>query len=270
MVPIKNSKNKEEIRKKNEAEAYQKQSAINLRVDADIRKVVDQKPYSDGVKLGVIFAGVVFGCIAAGFDGFLIGGVIGAIIVWVLGMQVKEHNKSLVAVRQSIRDAGDKEIQKVFADADAKTRKEIQAYDAAVKVTYEKIMKNPGVVQSMVAHNVKMFQRMVSHANTASHMKFIEAPFTFEVRTTGIYYYYQSNYTNPQDDFDFHKERFRPLQKDTECEGVAEALARMTITEMKKLYPPNSLNITVSHNDATVTLHFKAANKNFVVAKSII
>ena len=37
-----------------------------------------------------------------------------------------------------------------------------------------------------------------------------------------------------------------------------------------EIYPPNSINISLSHNDAQVTLHFKGANKNFVPARDIM
>ncbi|MEE1351335.1 MAG: hypothetical protein UHM23_04715, partial [Clostridia bacterium] len=87
---------------------------------------------------------------------------------------------------------------------------------------------------------------------------------------TGINFNYQSSYTNPQDDYSFEKQRYRDLHTDAECEGLAQALAKMTIKQMKSIYPPNSISITVSHNDAAVTMHFKSANKNFVVARDIV
>lgn len=39
---------------------------------------------------------------------------------------------------------------------------------------------------------------------------------------------------------------------------------------MKSLYPPNSINITLSHKDAQVTLRFRGANKNFIPARDIM
>lgn len=270
MEPINNSKIKEEIRIKNLTEANVKRYEIETRVNEDVKKVVDKKPYPDGPKLFLMLAMAIMVSIKGGFGGFIIGGILGFGVGYLSDLNVQNYNKRLEPKRQSIRDAGDREIQAVYAEADAKTRREIKEYDAAVQASYERIMKNPSVVKRMVEQNVKMFQRMVSHASAESYVRFIEALFTFEVRTTGIYYYYQSQYTNQQDDFDFHKERFRPLQKDSECEGVAKALAKLTIMEMRKLYPPNSLNITVTHNDAKVTLHFKAANKNFKAAKNIL
>lgn len=48
-----------------------------------------------------------------------------------------------------------------------------------------------------------------------------------------------------------------------------KAIAKMTIAAMKKKYPPNSLRILVDHVDAEVTLHFKAANANYVPPRDI-
>ena len=121
----------------------------------------------------------------------------------------------------------------------------------------------------MVQHNTGMFQRMVSHADAGSNMRFVESDFTYKVLTKGIVYSYQSRYTNPQDDYNFDKQRFRKLNSNTECEGLAQALAKLTIKKMMSLYPPNSLHITVSHIDAEVTMHYKAANKNFVATRDI-
>ena len=58
-------------------------------------------------------------------------------------------------------------------------------------------------------------------------------PDNYRVVKTGILYSYQSRYINPPDDFNFEKERFRNLKSDTECEGLARALAKMTIGRKK-------------------------------------
>ena len=113
-----------------------------------------------------------------------------------------------------------------------------------------------------------MFQRMISHADSGSNMRFVETDFTYQVVRTGIMYSYQSRYTNPQDDFNFDKQRFRNLNSDTECEGLAQALAKLTIRRMNKLYPTLS-SINVGHVDAEVILHFKMPNSNFVNATDI-
>ena len=115
-----------------------------------------------------------------------------------------------------------------------------------------------------------MFERMIFHADHGAHMRFVEADLIYTVNTYGITYSYNSKYTNTQDDYNFNRERYRDLKSTAECEGLAQALAKMTMAKMKKSHPANSMNITVSHMDAQVTLHFKGANKNFVPARDIL
>lgn len=154
--------------------------------------------------------------------------------------------------------------------ADQRTQQEITAYERDVKMYAQKVMAKSESIAPMVEHVVGMFQRMISHADAGAHMKFIEADFTYQVINSGIKYSYQSRYTNPQDDYDFNKERYRDLNSPAECEGLAQALAKLVINKMKSIYPPNSINISLNHNDAQVTLHFKGANKNFVPARDIM
>lgn len=162
------------------------------------------------------------------------------------------------------------QIRNIYAEADRRTMQQIRQYESEVDTYHKKVLNNASTIKEMVDHVTMMFQRMVSHADASAHKKFIETDFTYVVRKTGISYNYQSNYTNPQDDYNFEKQRFRDLHTDAECEGLAQALAKMTIKQMKSNYPPNSLSISVSHNDAAVTMHFKSANKNFVVARDIV
>ena len=115
-----------------------------------------------------------------------------------------------------------------------------------------------------------MFQRMISHADSRSHIKFIEGTLIYTVVNEGIYYTYPSTYTNKLDDFNFNVARYKNLKTPAECEGLAQAIAMLTIKKMKKIYPPNSMTISVSHNDAEVTMIFKGANPNFVPARKIL
>lgn len=170
---------------------------------------------------------------------------------------------------QKLRNQAASRINLAYAEADRKTRNDIAQYDADVKKNCRMILKDPDAFSAMVNHVVDMFQRMVSHADSASNRKFVEADLTYIVTQYGIIYRYQSTYSNPQDDFNFDRERYRNLTTQEECEGLAQAIAKMTVGRMKGLYPPNSLNITVSHIDAEVTLHFKAANINYVPPRDI-
>ena len=172
--------------------------------------------------------------------------------------------------KQRLQDAANNEIRQEYMRADQRTQQEIAAYERDVKMYAQKVMAKSESIAPMVDHVVNMFQRMISHADAGAHMKFIGADFTYQVVTDGIKYSYQSRYTNPQDDYNFNRERYRDLSTPAECEGLAQALAKLVINKMKSIYPPNSINISLNHNDAQVTLHFKGANKNFVPARDIM
>ena len=122
----------------------------------------------------------------------------------------------------------------------------------------------------MVDHSVDMFKRMISHADCDSSTKFIECIFEYVVTFNEVKYLYESEYTNPRDDFNFEKQRFRNLQYDYECEGLALALAQAVSNRMRALYPPNTLNISIGNVDSKVKINFKALNENFVVARDIL
>lgn len=179
-------------------------------------------------------------------------------------------NKNKAEQVAKIENDTNVQIRNAYAEADRKTMQDIRRYESEVDSYHKKVLSNASTLKEMVDHVTMMFQRMVSHADSSSHIKFIETDFIFVVRKTGINFNYQSSYTNPQDDYSFEKQRYRDLHTDAECEGLAQALAKMTIKQMKSIYPPNSISISVSHNDAVVTMHFKAANKNFVVARDIV
>ncbi len=264
MDQINNSPIKETIRQQNERDARDIEFQIRKKLDSDIAKLTPKGKFSGGACVG--FA-VAFGFVgvALGFDtdGFLGGLLVGAIFYLLLNEWSKSRKKSM-------QEQAEKDIRNAYAEADSRTVQQINAYDNEVKQYCQRILQKSDTIAPMVQHNVDMFQRMVSHADAGSNMRFVESDFTFTVFVTGIMYSYQSHYTNPQDDFNFDKQRFRNLNKDAECEGLAQALAKLTVKKMTSLYPPNSLHITVSHIDAQVTMHYKAANKNFIAARDIL
>lgn len=180
------------------------------------------------------------------------------------------NNKKKAEQVAKIENDTNVQIRNAYAEADRKTMQQIRQYENEVDTYHKKILNNAGTLKEMVDHVTMMFQRMISHADSGPHIKFIETDFIFVVSKTGINFNYQSSYTNPQDDYSFEKQRYRDLHTDAECEGLAQALAKMTIKQMKSIYPPNSISMSVSHNDAAVTIHFKSANKNFVVARDIV
>ena len=270
MEPIQNSTIKEQMRVRNESEARTRESEIYAKYTEKIRSMVPLKKYeiSSFVVIGII-VGIVF-WIASSFIGFLIGffGTIGA--GYLLNNNVNTANRNQEKQKQELMEQAKREIAEEYRKADLKTQQEIAAYDAGVKNYCNKILNNAENISDMVEHQLKMFDRSISHADHGSHMRFVEANLIYTVQTYGITYSFDSRYTNSMDNFDFKKKRFRDLNTPEECEGLAKALAKMTIMGMKKKYPANSMNITVSHNDANVTLHYRGANKDFIPARDIV
>lgn len=297
MNPIPNSPYKEAIRKRYETQAANEESQINTKLNRDIyaiqrdsmKKMKDMKhqevpagAFCIGLAIGIGFFIAIFAPLfhVGYFKGFIFGAFLGMSLYLYWCYRIKTKNADMDACKLRIESETEDKIQKlrkkaasqiyaVYAEADQKTQRDIVQYDADVKKNCQAILRKADAFEIMVNHVVNMFQRMVSHADTASNRKFIETYFIYRVELYGICYKYQSTYSNPNDNFNFDKERYRNLTTKEECEGLAQAIAKMTISKMKGLYPPNSLNITVNHIDAEVTLHFKAANKNYIPPRDI-
>lgn len=271
MNQITNSPIKEAMRQKNESDAQSKEYQIRNRLNSDIARIVYKRKFPGSLCVGLIVGVGIFGAIIGkSFVGFEVGAALGVGVYILLNVWVKNQNSGAEAEKRRLTQEAENEIQKVYEEADRRTVQQINAYDNEVKQYCQRILQKSDSISSMVQHNTDMFQRMVSHADAGSNMRFVESDFTYKVLVTGIMYSYQSRYTNQQDDYNFDKQRFRNLNSNTECEGLAQALAKLTIKKMMSLYPPNSLHITVSHIDAEVTMHYKAANKNFIAARDII
>ena len=278
MNPITNSPIKEEIRLRNENVARSKEQQIRNKLNSDLGRLVYRSRYPAGLCVGLVigsglFLGIVAASIFKSASAFFVGAELGAALgvggYIMLNISVREKNSGANSEKLRLEQEAEKQIRKAYEDADRLTVQQINAYDRDVTQHCQRVLQKANAISPMVLHNTDMFQRMVSHADAGSNMRFIESDFTFTVTLTGITYRYQSHYTNPQDDFNFDKQRFRNLNTNAECEGLAQALAKLTIRKMMSLYPPNSLHISVSHVDAAVTMHFKAANKNFVAAQDI-
>ena len=271
MNPITNSLVKERFRVNNEAIAKNKEIQIQNKLTQDIASLQMKNKYSAKWFLicgGVI--GIIIAFAGVGFAGVTIGLIIGVAIWIALNVGVNNYNKNLEEKKRDLQQRAQRDIYEAYNLADQNTVREINAYDNEVKVYSQKILRNAESISPMVDHVTNMFQRMISHADSGAHMRFIEADFVYQVINTGITFSYQSRYTNPQDDFNFNRERYRDLKSEAECEGLAQALAKLTSSKMKALYPANSMKISVNHIDAKVTMHFQGANANFVPARDIL
>ena len=225
------------------------------------------------IALICIIATIVKCTSSMGFWGFIIGIAIGigiAILAFgVLSMMdsVGKHNweKQMVSLEKEV----DNEIRKVDEEVKKRIVEERESYDRNVKEVYQKVISNPSNIDPMVNYSIEMFKRMISHADSDSSRRFIECNFVYVVTANEIKYLYNSMYTNPRDDFNFEKQRYRNLHYDYECERLALALAQAVANKMKMSYPPNTLDITIRNVESKVTISFKAPNENFVVARDI-
>lgn len=122
----------------------------------------------------------------------------------------------------------------------------------------------------MVDKTVSMFERMISHADNGTNMRFVEAELQFQVTNTGIQYNFTSAYTNSRDDFNFNKERYRDLSTPIECEGLAGAVTKLTREKMTQIHGKNVCLIDINRNDALVALRHKGANLRFIPVRPIV
>lgn len=164
-----------------------------------------------------------------------------------------ESNKRITQERQRTQEAADAQIAQ---------------YNADVEAFCQQALGNSSI-EPMVARTTEMFKRMISHQESGADVKYIEADFNYQVGNLGITYVYESEYSNPESNFDFKKERFHELSRTEECEGLAKALSVLVIARMKEEYPSDLTTIKVSNEDASFNLHFKTANENFEAAKDI-
>lgn len=263
-------------------EGEKRKSKINDELNIYRGEMDEKSSKLTGIELGVSMAvgfliyivaiarfisevGVLWGLI----NGIVIGllpATVGAVIVMIPFLIFDHYGKKIKAYK----DETEERIKNVDEETKKRIENELKLYDYNVKTTYQKVISNPANIDTMIDYSIQMFKRMISHADSDSNMKFIECNFKYIVTTTEIKYWYDSEYTNPRDDFNFSKQRYRDLHYEYECEGLALALAQAVSNKMKTLYPPNTLKITISNEDAKVVMNFKAPNENFVVARDIV
>ncbi len=271
MNPITNSTYKESIRQRNEASAREQENQIRARRQEDQNRLrrqvnIEFSPFgTGGVILGIVFW-IVFGSFSYFWDGLFLG----VIAYFGLRIYLRVQHSNNRSLSQRLQDQANNEIRQAYNFADQRTMQEISDYDRDVQMYAQRVQAKAANIMPMADHTVMMFQRMISHADSGRHKRFIEADLTFQVYADKIAYSYTSQYCNPQDDFVFNIQRYRDLSSPPEYEGLAQVLAKLVNKKMKSLYPANSINITLDHNDARVTLHFKGANPNFVPARDIM
>lgn len=270
MNQITNSPVRDAMRVKNEADAKRKEIQIQDKLRKDLAGIVSKETFPSQACFGLaVIFGIIGAVIGRSFQAFLVGAVVGAVMYIWMNLQVKKQNADADAERERLRQNAKNDIQEAYNEADRLTRQQIDAYDKEVERYCQTLLQKADTISEMVEHNTDMFRRMISHADASSNIRFVEADFCFKVLVTGVMYSYQSKYTNPQDDYNFNRRRFHDLNSSAECEGLAQALTKLTVRKMESYYPRNFEPIQVSHIDSEVMMHFKNINQNFVPAKNI-
>lgn len=227
---------------------------------------------------GGFFIGIVIYILiimASGFYGVVFGWMLAALPpIGLLGIYkiyefARSKEKKLKQQYKEIELEESQALTRLSQEAAKNAQMAIDAYHNNVRQLTDKLLANPSNVEKMVEYSVDMFKRMISHADSGSKNKFIECNFTYVVTATEIKYLYDSEYTNPKDDFNFEVQRYRILQYNYEYEALALALSRLITDRMISLYPANTVQINVTNRNAKVSMSFKAPNDNFVVSTSI-
>ena len=264
------SPKRELIRQRYYKNAQSKEKRLKDKLSNDISNLGFKDNLPVIVCIGLfVGCGIVGAIIGRDFLFFLVGGAGGLVIYFLLNSKRIAYNSNLKKQRHQLEDDCEKEIKKIYSEADRLADQEIKKYELEIMQFYKRIMNNKKSIDSMVQHNTDMFQRMISHSPKDKNIPFLEAVFIFEVEKKAVVYKYQSEYTNPLDDYNFDKNRFYNLNTNAECEGLAAALSKLTIERINSLYHREKPIIKKEHTDAEVTLFFKATNKNFVPAKPI-
>lgn len=268
MEPITNSIVKERIRQEFENEAKQKELIIRNQLQEDISKLrIRLKPKPKYfVIIGLVIG--VFTIFDIGAKMLILGPALGGIVWLITCYFIDKNNSDLINKQLKMKQDAEEEIRKIYLVYDQKTKDAIDKYEKEVIEYCKKALQNKSI-EPMVARTVMMIERMVSHADSRPHIKIVEADLNYVVTKDKIAYSYDSKYSNAQDDFNFEIERFRNLQSDAECEGLAQAILRLSIPRIKAKYGKGARLTLGSHNDANVIAHFSMPNINYQKVKDV-
>ena len=268
MEPITNSVVKEKIRLQFENEAKNKELIIKTRVNENISKIRILSKPEPKYFLIIGFALGVFSAFFYGLGMVIRGPILGGIVWLIIYLFIGILNKKSMDKRLKMRQNAEEEIRKIYLECEQKTKDAIEKYEQDVKEYCKKALQSKSI-DSMTDRTVLVIEKMISHADSRPHIKIVEANLNYIVTKDKIEYLYNSEHTNVHEDFNFEIERFRNLQSDAECEGLAQALLRLSIPRIKAKYGKGARLSLVSHNDANVIVHFSMPNINYQTGKDV-
>lgn len=278
MKPITNSLIKERYRRNNEDIARSKEASINQKLYQDINALKKRDaPFASpylwwGAGIGVVL-GIAIGVSSRSFGAFVITWIVSfvaGIIIWQASCSsVDSFNKSIDEKKAALEKKAKEDIQKAYAEADKRTREEIERYDKEVAIFFKKIKNNKNSLDRMVDFACSLFDSALSNAanNSSNTERFVVLDFNYTVSMANILYNCSFGHLGV---YDFKTQRYRSLDRDTECEALAAALMKMIGGYVLKKYSSVQGQLKYGNNDASVSLHFEMPNKNFVPATVII
>lgn len=278
MDPITNSIIKERYRSNNENAAIRKEALINQRLYQDINALKKKNPpFASpylwwGAGIGLVL-GIVIGINSRSFEAFCITWIISfaaGIIIWIFSCSsVESFNRSIDDKKATLEHRAKEDIKKAYDDADNKTREQIERYDKEVSSYFKKIKNNRDSLDRMVDFACRLFDSSLLDATNRSSNteRFVVLDFNYTVSLANIVY---TGSVGTIGMYDFKTQRYRSLDKDTECEALAAALMKMIGGYVLKKYNSAQGQLKYGNNDASVSLHFEMPNKNFVPATVIV
>ncbi len=278
MNPITNSIIKERYRSNNENAAIRKEASINQKLYQDINALKKKNPpFASpylwwGAGIGLVL-GIVIGINSQSFEAFCITWIISfvaGIIIWrVSCSSVESFNRSIDDKKATLEHRAKEDIKKAYDDADSKTREQIERYDKEVSSYFKKIKNNRDGLDRMVGFACRLFDSSLLDATNRSSNteRFVVLDFNYTVSLANVVYTSSVGTTGM---YDFKTQRYRSLDKDTECEALAAALMKMIGGYVLKKYNSAQGQLKYGNNDASVSLHFEMPNKNFVPATVIV
>lgn len=242
---------------------------------------------------GVIFAGVsLLGQPALGSVGFIFGSVIS----WLISSASNKRNASKMSAleeqKEKLEENAENEIQRLKEKAEADTKKaqaevqetidrearklndeirkmydaadqqtvrELTAYDHEMNIYSNNVLGDAKKYYPIVEAIESVFQDLRAEVKNESFIKF---DLKYKVTRTEVEFDCGNKQGSQQGNrnYNFFKEGFSELSKDSECEGMAKALLMLTKAKISKTAP--TMTMSFDHVDSQVTIHFKGVNPN--------
>lgn len=227
---------------------------------------IGMAPFVTGVGWGII---VVLALVAYTWAGPL--GIIGATVLlglWFAGA-------TIIGIYVSLRS--NKKADKAISVA----REERRRVSENINQDYQKELKQLELWYQNYKENVKQqakkyaggteaprlaqkmgyqFEQMIETIRRDPVVKMIEVDFDYSVGLDKIFFLSNSV-------IDFEQERLNSLQSAQQCEALAQALARLMKKNVLNKYPQGQIQI--SHDDASVQMHYTGINPNHVPKRNI-